>query len=123
MTRPVTQFRDADWIITQALTRVGADSVDGPASAEDYQLASDRLDAVASKLAELGIYQIGDLDLVPSGAADTIANIVALALQPDFGDRSPQGTSNIPPLPNLQDELRRMTPGKPAYGPQRVSFM
>ena len=121
--RPVTEFRNADWMITQGLTRVGAVSVDNPASAEDYALASDRLDTVAGQLSELGVYQVGDLDNVPSGAADTIANILALALQPDFGDRSPQGQSNIPPRAMLEDMLRRMSPGKPGYGPQQVSFM
>lgn len=110
-------------MILQGLTRVGAISTGNPASAEDYQLASDRLDSMCAQLAEKGVYYVADMDSVPSGAADAIANVLALSLQPDFGDRTPQGASNIPPLTVLENDLRRMAPGKPGYGPQIVSFM
>jgi hypothetical protein len=123
MTAPVTQYRDSTWIVNQALTRLGVISVDVPeADAADFQLALDRLDVVCSELALMGIYFVADMDQVPSGAASQLANALAASLMPDFGATAgPQ--SNIPPAAATQDALKRMSAGKPGYGPQQVSFM
>jgi hypothetical protein len=123
MTALVTSYRNSSWMVMQALTRIGANSVDAPASAEDVQLATDRLDVVCGELAAKGIFYVGDMDQVASGPANQIANMLAVSLQPDFGLMTPPGQSNIPPLDAIEDALRRMSPGKPGYGPQQVSFM
>lgn len=124
MTAPVTTTRDSTWIANQALTRLGVISVDVPtADAADFQLALDRLDVVCSELALKGVYFVADMDQVPSGAANQLAYALAFSLLPDFGNMSPPGQSNIPPLLATENELRRMSPGKPGYGPQQVSFM
>ena len=124
MTFPPTASRNSTWVVNQALTRLGVISVDVPeADAADFQLALDRLDVMAGELAAKGVYFVADLDQVPSGAANQLANALAAALQPDFGNMAPPGQSNIPPLAVTEDILRRMTPGKPGYGPQQVSYM
>jgi len=124
MTSPVTQYRDHTWIVNQALTRLGVINVDVPeADAADFSLAFDRLDVLCGRLAQTGVYFVADMDQVPSGAADALANGLALSLQPDFGDRSAPGQTNIPPMPVVENDLRRMSAGKPGYGPMQVSFM
>jgi hypothetical protein len=122
MSTPVTQYRDSTWIVNQALTRLGVISVDVPeADAADFQLALDRLDVVCGELALLGVYFVADMDQVPSGAASQLANALAFSLMPDFGTQAQQ--ANIPPPAVTEDALRRMSAGKPGYGPQQVSFM
>lgn len=124
MSAPVTQYRDSTWIVNQALTRLGVISVDVPeADAADFQLALDRLDVVCGELAAKGVYFVADMDMVPSGPANALANALAFSLQPDFGNMAPPGQSNIPPPAINEDALRRMSAGKPGYGPQQVSFM
>ena len=121
---PVTQYRNATWIANQALTRLGVISVDVPeADAADFQLALDRLDVVCSELALKGVYFVADMDQVPSGAANQLAYALAFSLMPDFGNMAPTGQSNIPPPAVTDDALKRMSAGKPGYGPQQVSFM
>src|SRR5690242_15216033 len=101
MAFPVSATRNSSWIATQALSRIGASSVDNPPSAEDLALALDRLDVVASNLQARGIVYIADLDSVPAGVAHELANALGLALMPDFGDLSPEGQSAIPPQPAI----------------------
>lgn len=119
----VTPTRDSTWIATQALSRIGASSVDNPPSPEDLTLAIDRLDAVAQNLQGRGVLYIADLDSVPSGIAHELANAVGLALQPDFGDNSPPGSGAIPSQVQIDANLRRITADMVAYGPQTVRFM
>jgi hypothetical protein len=108
--------------VNQALTRLGVISVDVPeADAADFQLALDRLDVVCSELALLGVYFVADMDQVPSGAASQLANALAASLMPDFG--APPNQQSIPPPQATEDALRRMSSGKPGYGPQQVSYM
>ncbi len=122
MAFPVTPTRNSSWIATQALTRIGAASVDNPASAEDLALALDRLDVVASNLQGRGVLYVADLDMTPAGIAHELANALALALQPDFGDATPPGQGALPPQAQIDANLRRITADLVSYGPQQVSF-
>ena len=122
MAFPVTPTRDSNWIAAQALSRLGAASVDNPPSAEDLALALDRLDVVASNLQGRGIVYVADIDTTPAGIAHELANALALALQPDFGDPTPQGQGPLPPQAVIDDNLKRITADLVSYGPQKVSF-
>jgi hypothetical protein len=122
MVAPIDPTRDLDWIATQALTRVGAVSVDNPASAEDLALAQDRVDVVAQDLQARGICYVADLDSTPAGLAHQLANAVAISLLADFGDRSPPGQNPLPPLALVENNLRRISSDLISYGPQQVSY-
>jgi hypothetical protein len=122
MTFPVTPARNSSWIATQALSRIGAASVDNPASAEDLALALDRLDVVASNLQGRGVLYVADLDTTPAGIAHELANALALALQPDFGDATPPGQGALPAQAQIDANLKRITADLVSYGPQQTSF-
>jgi hypothetical protein len=122
MTFPVTPARNSSWIATQALSRIGAASVDNPASAEDLALALDRLDVVASNLQGRGVLYVADLDTTPAGIAHELANALALALQPDFGHATPPGQGSLPAQAQIDANLKRITADLVSYGPQQVSF-
>ncbi len=122
MAFPVTPTRNSSWIATQALTRLGAASVDNPASAEDLALALDRLDVVTSNLQGRGIVYVADLDSTLAAIAHELANALALSLQPDFGDETPQGQGALPPQAQIDVNLKRITADLVGYGPQLVSF-
>jgi hypothetical protein len=114
--------RNSIWIATQALTRIGAASVDNPPSAEDLTLAIDRLDVIAQNLQARGILYLADLDATPSGIAHEVANALALSLQPDFGNTAPPGQGAIPSQGEIDMNLRRITADLVSYGPQQVTF-
>jgi|SRR5580704_19610378 hypothetical protein len=122
MAFPVTPTRNSSWIATAALNRLGKASVDNPASAEDLALALDRLDVVASNLQGRGVVYLADLDATPAALAHELANALALALQPEFGDDTPQGQGALPPQAVIDANLRRITSDLVGYGPQLVSF-
>ena len=122
MTFPVSPTRNSSWIATQALTRIGAASVDNPPAAEDLALALDRLDVVSSNLQGRGVIYLADLDATPAAIAHELANALALALQPDFGSETPPGQGALPPQAQIDANLRRITADLVSYGPAQVSF-
>src|SRR5260370_41151351 len=114
---PTSATRDSVWIASNALARIGAASVDNPASAEDLALALDRLDVIAKNLAARGILYLADVDATPSGIAHEVANALALSLQPDFGSNAPPGSGALPAQEAIDANLRRITADLIAYGP------
>lgn len=117
-----TPTRDSNWIAVQALTRLGRASVDNPAAPEDIALAVDRLDAVSQDLQGRGILYVADLDNVPASVAQNLADRIAIALKPDFGDTTPDGQGTLPPVLEVEARLRRLSADTPSYGPQQVQF-
>jgi hypothetical protein len=122
MSFPVTPTRNSSWIATQALTRIGAASVDNPAAPEDLALALDRLDVVASNLQGRGVLYVADLDTTPVAIAHELASALALSLMPDFGDETPQGQGALPTQAQIDTNLKRITADLVGYGPQVVSY-
>src|SRR5260370_40972393 len=115
---PTSATRDSVWIASNALARIGAASVDNPASAEDLALALDRLDVIAQNLAARGILYLADIDATPSGIAHEAANALALSLQPDFGNNTPPGSGALPSQEAINANRRLITPEPIASGPQ-----
>lgn len=122
MTHVVTETRDANWIATKALTRLGQVSVDNPASPEDLNLALDQLDATYLDLQTRGVCYIPDLDMTPSPYATWLAERVAIDLKGDYGYQSPDGQAALKPLSMVETALRRLSADTPSYGPQKVDF-
>jgi hypothetical protein len=122
MSFATSPVRDSAWIAASALTRIGASSVDNPASPEDLALALDRLDVVAQNLQARGILYLADLDATPSGIANELANALALSLQPDFGANAPPGSGALPTQDAIDANLRRISAELISYGPQQALF-
>jgi hypothetical protein len=122
MTFPVGATRNSTWIAASALTRIGAVSVDNPASAEDLTLALDRLDVIVQNLQGRGILYLGDVDTTPSALAEEIAKSLALSLMPDFGNNAPQGSGALPTQAEIDSNIRRINSDLPSYGPQQASY-
>jgi hypothetical protein len=122
MTFATSATRDSSWIATNALTRIGAASVDNPASPEDLALALDRLDVLVQNLQGRGILYLADVDTIPSSIAHEVANALALSLQPDFGDNTPPGSGALPSQDVIDANLRRITADLVSYGPQQATY-
>ncbi|MBV9974387.1 MAG: hypothetical protein JO105_03235 [Hyphomicrobiales bacterium] len=122
MTFPTSATRDSSWIATSALSRIGAASVDNPASPEDVALALDRLDVVVQNLQGRGVLYLADVDDTPSALAHEIANALALSLQPDFGNNAQPGSGALPSQDVTDANIRRITADLVSYGVQRVAY-
>lgn len=122
MVHVLTATRDANWIATKALVRLGEVSVDNPPSAEDLQLALDQLDATYLDLEKRGVVYIADLDETPSSYATWMAERLAIDLKADYGNQAPDGQSSLKPISMVEMALRRLSADVASYGPQQVEF-
>ena len=122
MAYTLTASRNAKWIATKALVRLGEVSVDNPPSAEDLQLALDQLDATYQDLQSRGVVYIADLDDTPAAYATWLAERLAIDLKPDYGNQAPDGQSALKSIGMVETALRRLSADVPSYGPQQVEF-
>jgi hypothetical protein len=122
MVHVLAATRNANWIVTKALTRLGEVSVDNPPSAEDLQLGLDQLDATYLDLETRGVVYIPDLDETPSSYATWMAERLAIDLKADYGNQAPDGQSSLKPISMVEMALRRLSADVASYGPQQVEF-
>jgi hypothetical protein len=114
--------RDANWLATKALTKLGKASVDNPPAPEDMTLTLDALEVTVQDLIKRGICYIADLDATPAAYADWLAERTAIALKSDYGYAMPDGQGALKPIGMVELALRRLSADIPSYGPQEVEF-
>ena len=101
-------------LIEQAATQLGAKTSNDPLSDEDSDTIENLVDPLVQQLSLDGVVEIGDTDQIPSEYFIALANLLANAAAPSFG----QQTSPDVKFAN-ETQLRKLSATKPTGETQR----